>query len=41
MSEKFKSTAEVEALAQTLKKRRIALGLTLQDVEKNENIDFG
>lgn len=41
MAEKFKSNVEVASLAASLKERRLALGLTLKDIEKSQNINAG
>lgn len=41
MAEKFKSKTEIISLAVRLKERRLALGLTLKDIEKSQNINCG
>lgn len=41
MAEKFKSKQEIKSLASALKERRLSLGMTLKDVEKQEHIDCG
>jgi transcriptional regulator with XRE-family HTH domain len=41
MSERFKSRCEILILASALKERRLALGLTLKDIEKSQNINCG
>ena len=41
MAKKFKSKDDVMNLAAALKERRLALGLTLKDIEKSEKINCG
>jgi transcriptional regulator with XRE-family HTH domain len=41
MAEKFKSKQEIKSLASAIKERRLSLGLTLKDLEKEQHIHCG
>lgn len=41
MADRFKSKEEIRTLASALKERRLALGLTLKNIEESQHINCG